>query len=308
MLTVGGGVAVGAGRAAAGGALQVGARGAATTGAKRVRALCSFSGSTAVLMADGSKKTIEEVEVGDEVIATDPVTGEQGAKNVTHVWVHQDDLFEFEVDGELIVTTEDHPFWSVTDQVWQGAQEFHRGDQVLTVSGWQLAVTREIDFETRKTTTAYNLTVADLNTYYVLAGATPILVHNSSCPTDLGNGTFRHSDGSIRDAQGHFAGSTGARVGASAEANVWDHLEVEGYTVVRRTVAVTGNGGQTRYYDGAIDVGGGNYLGIEVKSGGASRDAGQRAFDDWVSRGNVPIGIGQSKGFNIVGVFDAITP
>jgi hypothetical protein len=103
-------------------------------------------------------------------------------------------------------------------------------------------------------------------------------------------------------------GSTGARVGASAEVNVWDHLETEGHTVVRGAVAVRGNGGQLRYYDGAIDLGGGNYLGIEVKSGGASRTAEQSSFDNWVGRGNVASGVGQSHGFNIVGVFDAITP
>uniref|UniRef100_UPI0005671966 hypothetical protein n=1 Tax=Streptomyces sp. NRRL S-325 TaxID=1463899 RepID=UPI0005671966 len=28
----------------------------------------------------------------------------------------------------------------------------------------------------------YNLTVDDFHTYYVLAGATPVLVHNSTCP------------------------------------------------------------------------------------------------------------------------------
>ncbi|MEV0119500.1 hypothetical protein AB0H77_40650 [Streptomyces sp. NPDC050844] len=29
----------------------------------------------------------------------------------------------------------------------------------------------------------HNLTVADLHTYYVMAGDTPVLVHNSNCPT-----------------------------------------------------------------------------------------------------------------------------
>jgi hypothetical protein len=29
----------------------------------------------------------------------------------------------------------------------------------------------------------YNLTVDDLHTYYVLAGETPVLVHNTACPT-----------------------------------------------------------------------------------------------------------------------------
>ena len=85
-------------------------------------------------MADGSRRAIETIDPGDEVIATDPETGEQGAREVTHVWVHQDDLFEFEVDGELIVTTEDHPFWSVTDQEWEGAERLDVGERVLTAN------------------------------------------------------------------------------------------------------------------------------------------------------------------------------
>ncbi len=42
--------------------------------------LRSFSGDTLVLMADGSKKPIDEVEVGDWVVATDPETGEQACE------------------------------------------------------------------------------------------------------------------------------------------------------------------------------------------------------------------------------------
>ncbi|WP_123814727.1 polymorphic toxin-type HINT domain-containing protein [Myceligenerans xiligouense] len=162
-------------------ALKAAAKGGTKITKTVMKGACSFAGATLILMADGSHKPIEDIEPGDEVIATDPETGEQGAREVTHVWVHQDDLFEFEVDGELIVTTEDHPFWSVTDQAWEGTQNLERGDQVLTASGRTAAVTREVDPETRETNAAYNLTVADLHTYYVLAGATPVLVHNSNC-------------------------------------------------------------------------------------------------------------------------------
>ncbi|GLU47106.1 hypothetical protein Nans01_14570 [Nocardiopsis ansamitocini] len=42
----------------------------------------SFVAGTPVLMADGTFKPIEQVEVGDEVAATDPGTGEQKAKPV----------------------------------------------------------------------------------------------------------------------------------------------------------------------------------------------------------------------------------
>ncbi|GHC74509.1 hypothetical protein GCM10007079_08820 [Nocardiopsis terrae] len=42
----------------------------------------SFVPGTGVVMADGSTKAIEAVEVGDAVLATDPETGEQGARTV----------------------------------------------------------------------------------------------------------------------------------------------------------------------------------------------------------------------------------
>lgn len=37
--------------------------------------------------------------------------------------------------------------------------------------------------------TVHNLTVGDLHTYYALAGAAPVLVHNDSCPTGTGKGS-----------------------------------------------------------------------------------------------------------------------
>ena len=96
---------------------------------------CSFSGATLVLMADGTKKPIEDVQVGDEVIATDPETGEQVAKTVEHVFVHDDTVTDLVVDGEVISTTEDHPFWSVTDQRFERADQLDAGEQVLGADG-----------------------------------------------------------------------------------------------------------------------------------------------------------------------------
>lgn len=152
-------------------------------------AACSFAGATPVLMADGSRKQIQDIEVGDEVIATDPETGEQAARTVTYVWVHQDDLFEFEINGELIITTEDHPFWSVTDQAWEGTEGLALGERVLTADGRTLTVTREVDFGSLEIGAAYNLTVAGLHTYHV--GEADVLVHNTgdSCTlVDLTSG------------------------------------------------------------------------------------------------------------------------
>jgi len=69
----------------------------------------SFSGDTQVLMADGTTKPIQDITVGDQVLATEPETGEHSARTVTHVWVHQDQLVDLQLDNSRsVTTTEDH--------------------------------------------------------------------------------------------------------------------------------------------------------------------------------------------------------
>ncbi|MFF3851859.1 polymorphic toxin-type HINT domain-containing protein [Micromonospora sp. NPDC002575] len=138
----------------------------------------SFSGDTRVLMADGSTKKLEEVQVGDEVMAADPETGEQGPRTVTHVWVHEDDLVDLRIGDALVTTTEDHPFWNHTDREWQRADEIDRGDLSLSHDGRTRSV-GGLQPSSRYVALAYNLTVDDIHTYYVFAGNTPALVHNT---------------------------------------------------------------------------------------------------------------------------------
>ncbi|SDI59524.1 Pretoxin HINT domain-containing protein [Sinosporangium album] len=74
-------------------------------------------------MADGSSKPIEDVEVGDEVLATDPETGRTEAKPVTALITSKSakNLVRITVDtdGErgdstgAIIATDNHPFWLV---------------------------------------------------------------------------------------------------------------------------------------------------------------------------------------------------
>ncbi|MCF0092487.1 tRNA(Glu)-specific nuclease WapA [Micromonospora sp. MH99] len=139
----------------------------------------SFSGDTEVLMADGSMKRFDEIKAGDEVMAADPETGEQGPRVITHVWVHQDDLVELQLVGAVITTTEDHPFWNQTDREWQRADEFDTGDLVLSADGRTRSVVG-IRPNTVREDLAYNLTVSGIHTYYVLAGKTSLLVHNTT--------------------------------------------------------------------------------------------------------------------------------
>ena len=142
-----------------------------------IEAACSFSGETEVVMADGTTKPLSRVEVGDWVLAHDPATGERGARQVTHVWIHDDVLVDLGVDGEYLTTTVDHPFWNVTDESWQRADTLDAGDLLLTADGGTVRVDG-IDWSTSRTDTAYNLTINDIHTYHVTVGTEGVLVHN----------------------------------------------------------------------------------------------------------------------------------
>nr|WP_198151319.1 polymorphic toxin-type HINT domain-containing protein [Kibdelosporangium sp. MJ126-NF4] len=145
------------------------------------RKLCSFSGETHVVMADGSTKPISEVEVGDQVLATDPETGEKGARTVTATIVHEDTLRDLVTEnGSKVTTTEDHPFWNDTDRQWQRADQLDPGDRLLTATGASVRVSG-LPIVTAHVGTAYNLTVDGLHTFYVSVGTDSALVHNT-CP------------------------------------------------------------------------------------------------------------------------------
>ncbi|MGW7439594.1 polymorphic toxin-type HINT domain-containing protein [Streptomyces sp. NPDC054849] len=158
----------------------------ALTGTKAVPPPCSrnsFVAGTEVLLADGTSKPIEELRSGDEVVATDPETDETGAKAVTATIYTEDDKKYVDLsiqtaDGiKTITTTAHHPFWSESDQVWKDAGDLKPGVSLRTDEGTSASVATIRVYQAVNET--YNLTVADLHTYYVLAGQTPVLVHNA---------------------------------------------------------------------------------------------------------------------------------
>ncbi|MFE8973758.1 DUF5615 family PIN-like protein [Streptomyces cyaneofuscatus] len=181
----------GLGRAVAGVGARAAASGTAAGAAdgalaKLLSSCKCFLAGVEVLMADGSTKAIEDVEVGDEVLATDPETGEAGPRKVTRLIRTEDDkhfntLSIATEDGiEELTATHEHPFWSPSENDWVPARDLAPGMTLLTDAGDTVVVTGNKDFSKRAHT--YNLTVDDLHTYYVLAGQTPVLVHNSTCP------------------------------------------------------------------------------------------------------------------------------
>ncbi|MFE9889078.1 RHS repeat-associated core domain-containing protein [Streptomyces scopuliridis] len=153
--------------------------------AGRIGCKNSFTGDTPVLMADGTRKPIKDVRVGDKVLATDPETGETGPRRVTTLIQGSGDksLTDITVaaataDGKpaKITATDGHPFWLPDLKEWTDAGDLHPGQWLRTSSGTWTQITA-ITHRTQSTA-VYNLTVDDLHTYYALAGATPVLVHN----------------------------------------------------------------------------------------------------------------------------------
>ena len=156
-------------------------------GRKAGSCLNSFPLGTLVLMADGTTRSIEDVRVGDQVIATDPETGESGPRTVTAeikgsgekalVKVMLDVGATSSDAVESVSATDNHPFWEDSQRKWINAGELRVGQLVRTPDGSRVRVIDIVAY--RAQATVYNLTIDDLHTYYVLAGRTPVLVHNT---------------------------------------------------------------------------------------------------------------------------------
>ncbi|WP_406271969.1 polymorphic toxin-type HINT domain-containing protein [Streptomyces sp. NBC_00191] len=181
----------------------------------------SFVAGTKVQMADGSTKAIENVKNGDKILATDPETGETKAETVTALILTKDDKQYVDLtvktkDGVGTVTaTDHHPFWSTSEDAWLTAGELKPGMTLRTDDGSTATLQSSRSYAAYQKT--YNLTVTDLHTYYVLAGATPVLVHN--CNLFDGDG-WQH----VLDE--HVDGSPGVTQGNTTFSNYMDLDEI----------------------------------------------------------------------------------
>jgi hypothetical protein len=134
------------------------------------------------LLADGSTKPIEDVDTGDLVLATDPETGETVARTtVATITTEYDKDFTVltvatENGPERLVATDTHPFWVPEADAWIDAGDLLPGQWLRTSSGTHVQISAITRYTQQQRT--HDLTVAELHTYYVLAGAAPLLVHN----------------------------------------------------------------------------------------------------------------------------------
>ncbi|MFC3996534.1 polymorphic toxin-type HINT domain-containing protein [Nocardiopsis sediminis] len=148
----------------------------------------SFVPGTPVLLADGTAMPIEDVVVGDEVLAFDPLTGEEGPREVTDTITGdgQKTLVTLTTDAgdgttDTITATDEHPFWSPEPAEWVDAIDLEPGTWLRTSTGTWVRGTA-VESETVQDQRVHNLTVEDLHTYYVVSEAGSVLAHNNSCP------------------------------------------------------------------------------------------------------------------------------
>ncbi|MFM8933353.1 MAG: polymorphic toxin-type HINT domain-containing protein, partial [Gemmataceae bacterium] len=124
-----------------------------------------FAAGTPIRTTSGSI-LIENLKVGDTVLSRnefDP-NGQVDEKIVEDVFVRSAPILNVVVQGRVIRTTAEHPFW-VDGKGWTAAGELKAGDNLLTVDKSKLPV--ENVSETGDTEIVYNFRVADWHTYFV---------------------------------------------------------------------------------------------------------------------------------------------
>jgi len=149
---------------------------------KKLGGTCCFVAGTLVETEFGLRP-IEEIELGDRVLARNPETGETALKSVTDlIRLNERQIWEVSLSGnngasEFFETTDDHPWWVVDEAgqgSWKDTAELLAGMIVTTADNQTMIITKVL--ETDRIDATYNLTVANFETYFV--GENKVLVHN----------------------------------------------------------------------------------------------------------------------------------
>ena len=151
-------------------------------------------------------KPIEEIEVGDKVLAYDEATGEQAYKPVVRLFRNETlkwCMIAVAVAGivESIISTPGHKYYLPENTInreigerqehasytglskkWVSACNLKSGDKVLLSDG-EYGIIQSVKVEELSSPeTTYNLEVEDFHTYYV--GEYSVCVHNTGCGTN----------------------------------------------------------------------------------------------------------------------------
>ncbi len=174
-------------------------------GIRQIGSPCSFSEDTLVATQEG-EKPIDEVEIGDKVLAYDENSHSTGYFPVVDKFVHLDqEIVTLVIDGETIETTSEHPFFT-EEKGWIPAGELWIGALILRSDGLSGKVENVATQQSDRM--MFNLTVDQAHTFYV--GEGQWLVHNTCWGLRPGGGRIQAQQGGIgeelaNDAKNFYA-------------------------------------------------------------------------------------------------------
>ncbi len=193
-----------------------------------------FTGDTLVWTENGTVP-IADIKVGDKVYAYDAETDEAILAKVTDISVSEtNELVHLTINGELIRTTESHPFFTTSGE-WKAAGDLMVGDRVVTMTGEATVEAMEVE-KLSEAVTVYNLTVEGEHNYYVAENG--VLVHNDCDVADSAN------KGDNSGTKEHMLGAKGTQV---TSATTWQNGKTERIDV--ENPAPGERPGQIHYHD-----------------------------------------------------------
>ena len=172
-----------------------------------------FVAGTAVLTVTGTI-AIEDIRAGDYVWAWDEETGDVALKKVVETYINEtDELVHIHVNGEEIICTPSHPFYSPV-KGWTEAVNLRAGDILVLVNG-EYVVVEKVQHELLESPVkVYNFQVEGYHTYYVSNAG--VLVHNTCSQT----GTYRID---FDDGYSYIGKGSQARMHVSAKYRSLQH-------------------------------------------------------------------------------------
>jgi hypothetical protein len=156
-------------------------------------------------------KNIEDIQVGDLVLARDEHGREIGYRPVKEVYrrtsFHLRHLTFRDATGQrqTLLTTDEHPFWSATRSEFVDAGKLKIGDRFTSPDGRLQTLVDTRREERPDGVAVFNFQVDDFHTYYVQSQQSqiPLLVHNANCPAEyVYHGTDAASAESISAVHG----------------------------------------------------------------------------------------------------------
>ncbi|WP_269783582.1 LamG-like jellyroll fold domain-containing protein [Streptomyces sp. QHH-9511] len=149
----------------------------------------SFTGSTGVLLADGTTKPISKVKVGDYVLTAEPGKKKKEKHRVKRVIVTKTDRNYVDVvvstksGPKTIQSTKHHQFYEVSRNAWTQAGDLRVGQKLQNDSGSVTEIVEVKPYQAKRVT--FDLSIDALHTYFVKAAELAVLVHNANwaCPT-----------------------------------------------------------------------------------------------------------------------------